>query len=76
MSQSFANTNSFPMELGLGSPRAEELVWPKLSFCFEPFKGYSRFLRYPGPDDGLGYRVMRVGVYVSLRVRGLWGKPF
>ena len=74
MSQSFANTNSFPMELGLESPQIAEWAWPKFNFRFEPFKGYSRFLRYPEPHQGLGYRTMRIGVIVALRVKGLWGK--
>lgn len=73
MSQSFANTNSFPIELGLGSSQTDRWVWPKFTFHFDPFKGYSRFLRYPGPKQGLGYRMMRAGVIIVLRVRGLSG---
>ena len=70
MSQSFVNTNSFPMELGVGAPRIEGWAWPKFSFQFEPFKGYSRFLRYPGPEQGMGYRLMRLAVLAVLRVKG------
>jgi len=69
LSQSFANTNSFPIELGLGSQQEREWIWPKITFQFNPFKGYSRFLRYPGPQDALGYRIMRASVIVVLRVR-------
>ena len=63
------------MELGLESQQTEEWVWLKPTFRFEPFKGYSRFLRYPDPEQGLGYRVIRMGVIVALRVRGLWVRP-
>ena len=69
MSQSFVNTNSFPLELGLGASRVEGWAWPKFVFRFEPFKGYSRFLRAPGPDDGLGYRAIRVATIFALRVK-------
>ena len=69
MSQSFANTNSFTLELGLGAPRTEGWAWPKFAFRFEPFKGYSRFLRYPGSDDGLSYRMIRVATIVVLQVK-------
>ena len=71
MSQSFVNTDSFPLEfeLGLGARRTEGWVWPKLTFRFQPFKDYSRFLRYPRPDDGLGYRAMRVVTIFALRAR-------
>lgn len=31
-----------------------------------------RFLRYPGPEQGLDYRVTRLGVIAALRVRGLY----
>ena len=68
MLQSFVNTNSFQTELGLGS---REWVWPKINFRFEPFKGYSRFLRYPETRQGWGYRAMRVTVLAVLRVKGL-----
>lgn len=65
MSQSYANTNSSPIGSGMGNQR-KEWVWPK---------GYSRFLRYPGSQDRVGYRVMRVGVISVLRVRGLFAGP-
>jgi hypothetical protein len=55
------------MEWGLDIPRTERWVWPKL----EPFKGYTRFLRIPGPEQGLGYRVMRIVVIAALRVKAL-----
>ena len=70
MSQSYVNTSSFPLDLG--SPRIEEWVWPKFTFQFEPFKGYSRFLRYPGPGQGPGYRMLRVAVIVVLRIKGFY----
>ena len=63
------------MQLGLGSPRIEGWAWPKFDFQAEAFKDYTRFLRYPGPEQGLGYRVVRAGVITALRVRGLCGKP-
>ena len=61
------------MELGLASPQVREWVWPKLTFQFEPFKGYSRFLRYPSPEQGLGYRFMRRGVITVLETRRILG---
>ena len=71
MSQSFVNTNSFPLELGLGAQPIEAWAWPKITITFEPLKGYSRFLRVPGPQDGVGYRIARVGVLAGFRVKGL-----
>ena len=76
MSQSFVNTNSFPLELGLESPRIDGWVWPKFNWKLEPFKGYSRFLRYPSAEDGLGYRVMRMGVIITLGVKGRLARFF
>ena len=75
MSQSFANINSFPIELVFGGQGRAEWVWPNIPFRFEPFKGYSRFLRYPGLRDGLGYRAIRVSVIAVLRVKAMWVKP-
>ncbi len=76
MSQSFANTNSFPLELGLGNQSAGEWALPKVDIRLDnPFKGASRFLRYPGPQDGVGYRAARVGVLLAFRVSSVWIKP-
>lgn len=57
------------MELGLADTQTEGWVWPKQPILSNPFKGFSRFLRYPGPENGLGYRAMRVGVITVLRVK-------
>ena len=67
MSQSFANTNSLPLEWSLDSQHSSEWAWPKFTWNLEPFKARCiRFLRYPGLTDGLGYRAIRVGVIGAL----------
>ena len=70
MSQSFANTNSFELEFGLGSPR--EWIWPKFYFQLDLLKGLSRYLRYPSPEQGTGYRVLRIVAITVLQVRGYY----
>ena len=72
MSQSFVNTGSLSVELGLGSPQIEEVFWSKFVFQLNLFERSIRFLRYPNPSQGLGYRMLRAGVIVALRVRGMY----
>lgn len=75
MSQSFANINNFPLELDLGVRRPESWELPKVAFS-NPLKYSIRFLRCPGPQDGLGYRAMRMGTLLALRLSfsHLWMK--
>ena len=71
MSQSFANTNSLPMELSLGNSWIEGWALPKFNFNFNLFKFCSGYLRYPSPEQGMGYRAIRVAAIKVLQVRGV-----
>ena len=77
MSQSFVNTNSFPLELelGLGARPVGEWSLPKINVRFPSVTELSKFLRCPGPEQGMGYRAMRMGAITVLRVRSVWVKP-
>ena len=67
MSQSYANTNSFPLDLGFESPQIE-WAWTKFVFKFDLSKESIRFLRYPDPEQGLGYRIMRSAVIFGFQI--------
>ncbi len=74
MSQLFASINRFQLEWGLGIRRIEGWAWPRFSFRLEPFRDCQRFLRYPEPQDGAGYRVLRVWVILALKLNHAWCK--
>jgi hypothetical protein len=57
------------MELGLGSAPVANWSWPKFNIHFEPFKGYSRYLRYPDADQGMDYRIKRIAVIFVLGIK-------
>ena len=67
------NNLSFPLPMDLPRTQAEPWVWPQITFRFGPAEGWTKFLRYPGPRDGVSYRVMRSCVIFVLRVNGCFG---
>lgn len=69
MSQSFVNTDSFPIAWDLQGPQIEKWVWPKLAFRVYWAQKCIHFLRCPESGQGVVYRIARVGVIFLFQVR-------